>query len=115
MADRFREAKLVEERRIAVLEGREEQPKWDVPEPVGGFYLAEAFDHPEQPPLLSLSQVSENGEILGEIWLRPADLAPLIEDLRLQLRISYAAGDRRWLGKADAPRINMGIKRRSAS
>ena len=105
----------IEEWRAAVLDGREAEPNWDAPEPVGSLYLSEAFEHPEEPPLLCLMQLSDDGETLGEIWLRPADLEPLIADLRLQIQINYAAGNRRWLGHEDGPRLNMGLDRSHAS
>lgn len=99
----------VEKIRKAVLEQEESEPRWGDGEVCGRFMLAEAVVHPEEPPLLRISQLDEtDGEILGEIWLRPADLPELIEDLRIIIE-DYALRppDRRWFDRPDGPRLNL--------
>ena len=97
----------VEAIRAAVLDGRASQPDWDVGELCGRFLLSEAFVCPEEPPLLCLCQCTEAFGMLGELWLRPEDLRPLISDLKWHLEHSYDWNvRRRWLGVG--PVINMG-------
>jgi hypothetical protein len=99
----------VEEIRKAVLEQEESEPRWGDGEVCGRMWLAEAVVHPEEPPLLRIYQLDETeGAILGEIWLRPADLPELINDLRIILE-DYARRptDRRWFDRPDGPTLNL--------
>jgi hypothetical protein len=91
----------------AVAEGREPEPAWEFGDNLTDTVcLAEHIWHPEVPPLLALYQVSAQGEVLGEIWLRPADLAALATELQRRFD-DYASGERRWLGYG--PRLEMGL------
>jgi hypothetical protein len=98
----------VEMIRRAVEKGEEPEPKWVEGEVCGPFWFQEAAAHPEEPPLLRMAQCDENGELLGDIWLRPADLPELIQNLQVILE-DYALRppDRRWLDKPDGPRLNL--------
>ena len=98
----------VEAIQLAVRDGRAPAPKWDSGELCGRFGLAEAFTHPEVPPLLCLSQFGDSGESLGEIWFRPGDIPDLIRDLQWQWEHNYGptAPRRPWHG--EGPDIDMG-------
>jgi hypothetical protein len=71
--------------RRAVEDGHQQEPKWSDPEACGLFSLEEAIAYPEEPPILRLFQLDNEFEIMGEIWLRPADLPELIRDLQIFL------------------------------
>jgi hypothetical protein len=94
--------------RKAVEDGYQQEPNWGDPEPCGLSWLQEAVAHPEEPPILRMFQLDNDCEILGEIWLRPADIPELIRDLQIILE-DYALRppDRRWFGRPDGPRLNL--------
>jgi hypothetical protein len=62
--------------------------------------------HPEQVVYVSLSQVTEEGEVVGELLLSVPQLRALAADLAEDLQVSYRPGMRRWRGSG--PALNFG-------
>lgn len=81
---------------------------WESLDTSAGICLAEeVLTHPEQEMCLCLYQIDDEGDILGEIWLTPAQLATLVASLSEELRLNYKPGVRRWNG-TDGPALNYG-------
>jgi hypothetical protein len=101
-------------RRKASLKGEIPKPHWDGGgvarlEDASGICLCEEIlTHPEQEIHLCLYQMDDDGELLGEIWLTPTQLATLVASLSEELRVNYTPGVRRWNGDPKGPWLNYG-------
>jgi hypothetical protein len=101
-------------RRQAALTG---QFRWPWPlgdtatplEEKAGIYLIEGVpQHPEDVVTLMLVQMTDDGEVLGEIWLTPHQAKEMIIALSKDIEMNNAPGVRRWLGSIDGPALNYG-------
>jgi hypothetical protein len=68
----------------AVRDGREPGPFWQPGEALHTpetllMYSEEATGHPENRPLLSLSNFDKNGELLGEVCFFPEDVPAIVQ------------------------------------
>ena len=74
----------------AYRDGLRAMPDWKFVEPIATeetslVFAEESSQHPEMVPILSLTSLSSNGEILGEIWFSPCDVVGLVGCLQRQL------------------------------
>jgi hypothetical protein len=66
----------------------------------------EELAHPEEPLFVSLAQVSDSGDVVGELLLSVPELLALVADLREQLALNHVPGTRQWRGTGDGPQLN---------
>jgi hypothetical protein len=102
-----------EQRLNAYRRGEVGPPNWGTTDPVFGrettlFLSEEEIVHPEIRPLICLSNMDEQGEILGEVWFTPADIPAIIESFQWELAHNYRSGQRRWLGNIMGPALYFG-------
>jgi hypothetical protein len=72
-----------------------------------GLVIAEeAILHPDQVVYVSLSQVTDAGEVVGELLLTVPELRALAADVIEDLEQSYQPHRRRWMGQG--PYLNFG-------
>ena len=74
----------------AYRDGLRAMPDWDFMESIATeetslVFAEESSRHPEIVPILSLTSLSPNGKVLGEIWFSPCDVLALIDCLKRQL------------------------------